>query len=288
MSCAPRRSASSARPCWPTASSPSPSPSAVFGLAHRLAGLAETFARLDAHAFEVFHQRLEVAAQLALAFLQLLQRLGELLGRHALPVLAFALLSLFALAELLLAVLAALALAALHLVHAERLVHHLLLAPHDLAELVHLLAHLALLAALAALLLAAGLQVVHHLLELRQQLLRLVPVARLRQVLDLVHQLFQVALAQFLAGLHLIGEVRVLLRALGEFAQEFVHRLAQLLHELVDFLVAGAALERVLQRLLRLAKPLLGGREVALLDAERDFPEIGDDVAQRVRRSRPS
>ena len=44
-------------------------------------------------------------------------------------------------------VLAALALAALHLVHAEGVVHHLLLAPHDLAELVHLLAHLAVLLA---------------------------------------------------------------------------------------------------------------------------------------------
>ena len=70
--------------------------------------------------------------------------------------------------------------------------------------------------------------------------------------------------------------------ALGEFPQEFVHRRAQLLHELVDFLVAGAALERLLERLLRLAKPLLGRRQVAFLDAERDLPEIGNDVAQRV------
>ena len=91
-----------------------------------------------------------------------------------------------------------------------------------------------------------------------------------------------IALAQFLAVLHLVGKVRVLLRPLGELAQEFVHRRAQLLHELVDFLVAGAAFERILQRLLRLAKTLLGGRQVAVLDAERDLPEIGDDVAQRL------
>ena len=60
-----------------------------------------------------------------------------------LALLAAGLALLVLLAELLVAILAALALAALHLVHAERLVHHLLLAPHDLAELVHLLAHLA-------------------------------------------------------------------------------------------------------------------------------------------------
>ena len=116
--------------------------------------------------------------------------------------------------------------------------------------------------------------------ELRQQLLRLFAVARLGEVLDLVHHPVDVALAQLLARLHLLGQVGVLLRALGEFAQELVHRLTQFLHELVDFLVAGAALERLLERLLRLAKPLFGRRKVAVLDAERDLPEIVDDVAQ--------
>jgi len=76
-----------------------------------------------------------------------------------------------ALAELLVAVLSALALAALHLVHAEGVVHHLLLAPQDLAELVHLLAHLAVVLTLLPLLWPAGLQVVHHSLQLGEHLI---------------------------------------------------------------------------------------------------------------------
>jgi hypothetical protein len=178
------------------------------------------------------------------------------------------------------AILTALLLAALHLVHAEGLVHHLLLAAHDLAELVHLLAHLALLAVLALLLLAAGLQVVHHVLQLCQEIFRLIAVARFGQVFDLVHHPFEIALAQFLSGLHLgHRQVRVARGALSEFAQEFVHRLAQFLHQFVDFLVAGAVLQRLLQGFLRLAQALLGLREVAVLDLQRHLPQIVRHVA---------
>src|SRR5690606_18758085 len=124
-------------------------PERAFRLAHRVAGLAKSFAGLHAHAFKALHQRLELALQLALALLQLAHRLGEFFRRHrlalarllALPLLA-GLLALAILALLLLAARTLLLLSALHLIHAERLVHHLLLAAHDLAELVHLLAHL--------------------------------------------------------------------------------------------------------------------------------------------------
>jgi hypothetical protein len=108
-------------------------------------------------------------------------------------------------------------------------------------------------------------------------------VAGLRQVLDLVEHAFEIALAHLLPGLrHVLRHVRIALRALGEFAQEFVHRLAQLLHEPVDLLVAGTVLERLLQRLLRLAQPSLGSGQVAFLDGQRHLPEIIGDLAQLV------
>ena len=56
----------------------------LFGIAHGLAGLAKAFVGLHAHAFEPLLQLLEVALQLALALLQLLQRIGEFLRRHRL------------------------------------------------------------------------------------------------------------------------------------------------------------------------------------------------------------
>ena len=88
----------------------------------------------------------------------------------ALTLLTLALLILLALTHLPVAVVAT-----LHLVHAEGLVHHFLLASHDLAELVHLLAKFAVL--LPLLTLPTRLQVVHHVLKLRQQFLRPVAIA---------------------------------------------------------------------------------------------------------------
>ncbi len=189
---------------------------------------------------------------------------------------------LLALSVLALLLLAALTLlAGLHLLHAERLVHHLLLAAHDLAKLVHLLAHLGILLAILARLHAASLQVVHHLLQLREQVARLIAVAGLRQVLDLVEHALQIALAKLLAVLgHLLGHVRVLHRALGEFAQELVHGLAQFRHQLVDLLVGGVVLQRLLQRLLRLAQPLLRSGQVAVLDRQRHLPHVVGNRAQ--------
>ena len=61
-----------------------------------------------------------------------------------------------------------------------------------------------------------------------------------------------------------------------------LHRLAQLLRQLRDLLVGGAVLERLAKLLLGGAEFLGGERQVAVLDAERDRPEIVDDPAQRV------
>src|SRR5690606_22646238 len=196
----------------------------ALGLAHGFASLAETFAGLDAQAFEPLHQFLEIALQLALPLLEPAHGLGEFLWRHALA-LALALLALLTLLALLslltllplLSLLAGLALTALHLVEAERLVHGLLLAAHDVAEPVHLLAHFGLLTAALLLLLAAGLQIVHHVLELRKQFLGLLSGPGLRQILDLVEHALDVALGHHLTVLrHLLGEFAILHGAFGE------------------------------------------------------------------------
>ena len=64
--------------------------------------------------------------------------------------------------------------------------------------------------------------------------------------------------------------------------QEAVHSGAQLIHELLDFLVAGAAFERLPQRLLGAAQTGLRVRDVAVLDADRHLPEPLGDFAQIV------
>ena len=103
MSCAPRRKASSARPCSPTARPPSARPRSLC-LSHRFTSFAEAFAGLHAHAFKSLHQGFQVALKLSLSFLQLAQRVSQFLRRHLL-----ALAGLLSFARLLaLAVLAAL------------------------------------------------------------------------------------------------------------------------------------------------------------------------------------
>ena len=69
---------------------------------------------------------------------------------------------------------------------------------------------------------------------------------------------------------------------LGELLEELRQRLTQLLHELLDLLVGGALLERLLQPVLGRAQGALGVRQVAVLDAQGNVPELGDgEVARR-------
>ena len=65
---------------------------------------------------------------------------------------------------------------------------------------------------------------------------------------------------------------------LRHLAHEALGRLAQLIHQLADFLVAGAALERLAQGLLGGAQVALGLRGVAVFDLLRHRPEQGGDV----------
>ena len=79
--------------------------------------------------------------------------------------------------------------------------------------------------------------------------------------------------------------LRIAPRLLGQRLQEFLHGLAELLGEPGDLLVGGAVLQRLAERLLRVAERLRGERQVAVLDAEGDAPEIVDDARGARRRS---
>ncbi len=163
------------------------------------------------------------------------------------------------------------------------LVHQLLLAADHVGELVEALHHL-----LAGLLVAlhrpAGLQVLEHVLELGEELLGGVAGAVLGEVLDLVEHPLEVLRAEHLhVGVgRQVRHVRVPPRLLGHRLQEFLHRLAKLVGEPRDLLVGGAVLQRLAERLLRVAERLCGERQVAVLDAERDRPEIVDQLAEFV------
>ena len=76
------------------------------------------------------------------------------------------------------------------------------------------------------------------------------------------------------------------LRLLGELLEELRQRLPQLLHQLLDLLVGGALLERLLQALLGGAQGALGVGQVAVLDAQGNVPQLGDDAVARRRACR--
>ncbi len=185
----------------------------------------------------------------------------------------------------LLAALSTLALLPLLALLAEGVVEQLLLTADDVAELVHHLAHALVLALVGH---AARLQPVEQVAQLAQHLLGHVAVAGARHVLEVAQHLLEI-----LRGHELVVAVQPLhrrrvLRLLGELLEELRQRLTQLLHELLDLLVGGALLERLLQPVLGRAQGALGVRQVAVLDAQRDVPELGDDAVARRRASRRS
>ena len=76
--------------------------------------------------------------------------------------------------------------------------------------------------------------------------------------------------------------LRIVAQLLGELAHEIVQRRAQILGELLDLLVAGAAFQRLLERVLRRAQRLVDVGDVAVLDGDGERPQAGDDLAQRI------
>ncbi len=67
--------------------------------------------------------------------------------------------------------------------------------------------------------------------------------------------------------------LRIVLHLLGELAQEIVQRGAQIFGELLDLLVAGAALQRLLERLLGGAQRLVDIGDIAVLDGDGERPQ---------------
>ena len=93
------------------------------------------------------------------------------------------------------------------------------------------------------------LQIFHHLLELGQKLPGGVARAAAGHIFQPVEHIFQIALVQHLGIAIERVCFAVVAQLLGQGLHEAVHGRAQLIHELLDLLVAGAAFKRVAQRL---------------------------------------
>ena len=214
-------------------------------------------------------------AEAALA--QLFQQLVE-------PV-AQALLVLAQIAQLLLPLTALLALAVAPHVLAllEGLVAQLLLLADHVAQFVERRHHVVVaLVALRAR--ARHLQVLEHRLQFFQQPARGLLVAGARQVLQPVEHALEIALAEH-AGIA-VERARELLRILPHLLRQrlqvLVHGGAQLIHQLFQLFVAGAAFERLAQRVLRLAQRQFGLADIAVLELHRHVPHARHHLAQLV------
>ena len=95
---------------------------------------------------------------------------------------------------------------------------------------------------------------------------------------------FEILLAQHLGvGIERARQLlRIVAQLLGELAQEIVQRRAQVFRQLLDLLVAGAALQRLLERLLRGPQRLVDVGDIAVLDGDRERPQAGHDLAHGV------
>ncbi len=74
----------------------------------------------------------------------------------------------------------------------------------------------------------------------------------------------------------------VVAELLGELAHEIVERRAQILRQHLDLVLAGAAFQRLLQRVLRRAQRLLDVGDTVVLDRHRERPHARHDLAQRI------
>ena len=160
---------------------------------------------------------------------------------------------------------------AVALVAAERIVAQRLLIAQELLEFAELLAHLAFGWALLAF--AGAPHVLEHFLHLVEHGLGVFARAVAGGVLHAIEELVEILRLQVL-----IVRVGAGLRVARHFAHEALRRLAQLFHQLADFLVAGAALKRFAQGLLGGAQVAFGLRSVAIFNLLRHRPEQGGDV----------
>ena len=163
----------------------------------------------------------------------------------------------------------------------EGAVAQVLLLVDHVAEIVELLHHLA--EVVAVHVRRRHLQVFHHLLELLQQLARGVLGAAARHALQAVEHVLEILLAQHARiAVERTGELLIVLELLLHRLHEAVHGGAQLVHQLLELLVAGAAVERVAQRFLRGAQGRLRFGNIAVLQADRHRPQPRRYLAQGV------
>src|SRR3984885_287400 len=256
------------------------------GVAHRAVGFAEAILAVGlliaVLTLLALLTLLTLVAPLPLlAALALLSQaaFGKFLLQFLEPV-AQALLILLQIAHALVALLAARPVAPRILALLEGLVAQLLLFPDHVAEFVQRLLHV-LVAGLAGL---RHLQVFQHLLQLLEQLLGGVLVAGARQPLHALDHVVEVLLAHH-PGIGIerpCQGLRIVAHLLGELAHEIIQRRAQIVGELLNLLVAGAAFQRLLERVLGRAQRLVDIGDVAVFDGDRERPQAGDNFAQRV------
>src|SRR5579872_3495899 len=248
------------------------------GIAHRVVGRAEIVTVITG---------LRIAVLTSLLALRPL--LAALIGAHAalgqfilqfLQAVAQTLLVLLEIAHGLIALLAALPVTPRILALLIGLVSQLLLLADHVAELVPRLIHLVI-AGLAGL---RELKAFQHLLQLVEQLSRRVLVARTRQPLQPVDHAVEVLLAHDPGvGIERPRQrLRIVAKLFGELADKIIERRAQILGELLDLFVTGAALQRFLERVLRRAKRLVDIGDVAILDRHRERPHARDNPAQSI------
>ena len=127
------------------------------------------------------------------------------------------------------------------------------------------------------------LQVLEHLLELLEQLLGGLLVAGARQPLHPLDHVVEILLAHYPGvGVERPSQLlRIVAQLFGELAHEFVERSPQVLGQLLDLFIAGAAFQRLLQRVLRRAQCFVDIGDVAVLDHHGERPQAGDNFAQR-------
>ncbi len=161
----------------------------------------------------------------------------------------------------------------------------MLLLAHHVAEFLHHLA-LAVLAALSPLPALAAfrhagqpavLHCLQHALHLLQHLARLVAIAHAGHVLGLIHHVLQVVGRQRLLILaellQLLAASQTFHRVAHHLLHQTIHRFAHLVHQLLDFLVIGIAVERILQAVHQSLEILLGLAAAPILDMQGGLPQ---------------
>ena len=233
----------------------------AFGAAHGLAGLAELAGRIEAHALELLHQLAEALLERLLLLLQILQRLFHLLLGHRL----------------------AAAVRVLALVGAVGPVHQLFLPADHVAELIEALHGLVVL--LSALLRTGrpagspACSAARRASGGRRRGRRCAPGSRSGRACAAGPASAASGHWRRAAGCSPAGSCAP--RSASACRNWFIAWRRSSV-SLLDLVVGGVVLERLAQRLLGVAQRLGGERQVAVLDAERDLPEIVDHAPQFV------